>query len=190
MDNLDIKEQVMDKVKCARCDHEVEKIKSETIEFIIYCESCAKQVKQEKKEKKYKAKQEEHEKIKEREFIEKELKVINEDDTKHIIVTTTDTVEGKRTGEYISVISAQEYKYNKDVSKDDRTYENEIAEKDNRECMERALFKLKKQAYLFGADAVVGTRVYSNFDYDTESGKVVSIMTKINITGTAVRLIQ
>ena len=29
MDNLDIKEQVMDKVKCARCDHEVEKIKSE-----------------------------------------------------------------------------------------------------------------------------------------------------------------
>ncbi len=56
--------------------------------------------------------------------------------------------------------------------------------------MERALFKLKKQAYLFGADAVIGTWVYSNFDYDTEGGVVVAIMTKINITGTAVRLIQ
>lgn len=180
----------MDKVECARCDHEVKKINSEIIELVTYCESCAKQVKQEKNKKKQKAKQEEREKIREREYIEKELKVITEDDTKHIIVTTSDTVEVKRIGEYISVISAQEYKYNTDIPEDERTDEEEIAEKDNRECMERALFKLKKQAYLFGADAVIGTRVYSNFDYDTKEGKVISIMTKINITGTAVRLIQ
>ncbi|MCJ7539086.1 MAG: hypothetical protein MUO88_05415, partial [Desulfobacterales bacterium] len=142
----------MNKVRCARCDHEVEKIKSETIELVTYCESCAKQVKQEEKEKKHKAKQEEHEKIKEREYIEKELEVITEDDAKHIIITTSDTIEVKRIGEYISVISAQEYKYNTDVSKDERAGEEETAEKDNRECMERALFKLKKQAYLFGAE--------------------------------------
>ena len=180
----------MNKVKCARCDHEVDRTKSETIELVTYCESCAKQVNQEEKEKKQKAKLEEREKIKEREYIEKELEVITEDDTKHIIITTSDTIEVKRIGEYISVISAQEYKYNTDVSKDERAGEEETAEKDNRECMERALFKLKKQAYLFGADAVIGTRVYSNFDYDTEGGEVVAIMTKINITGTAVRLIQ
>lgn len=177
-------------IKCARCNQEVEKSQAETIELVTYCESCAKAVKQEKKEKKHKAKQEEHEKIKEREYIEKELKVIAEEDTKHIIVTTTDAVEVKRIGKYMSVISAQEYKYNTALSKDDREVEKEIAAKDNRECMERALFKLKKQAYLLGADAVIGTRVYSNFDYDTKGGKVVAIMTKINIAGTAVRLIQ
>ncbi|MGB2930557.1 MAG: hypothetical protein WBB70_16840 [Desulfobacterales bacterium] len=181
---------MMANIKCARCDQKVEKIKSETIELVTYCESCAKQVKQKKKEKKHKAKLEENKKIKEREYIEKELEVITEDDTKHIIVTTTDTVEVKRIGEYISVISAQEYKYNTDIPEDDRAGEKEMAEKDNRGCVERVLFKLKKQAYLLGADAIIGTRVYSNFDYDTEGGQVIAIMTKINITGTAVRLIQ
>jgi len=176
----------MDKVKCARCDHEVEKTKTETIKYITYCVNCAKQVKQEEKDKKQKAKLEGHEKIQKREYIEKELEVVTEKNTKHIIVTTTDNVEVKRIGGYIDVISVQEYKYNADIGKN----EKEIAEKDNRECMELALFKLKKQAYLLGADAVIGTRVYSNFDYDTEGGKVVAIMTKINISGTAVRLIQ
>jgi uncharacterized protein YbjQ (UPF0145 family) len=180
----------MDKVKCARCGHEVDKIKSEIIELITYCGNCAEQVNKEDKKQRKKAKLEELEKIKEREYIEKELEMITEDDVKLIIVTTSDTVEVRRIGEYISVISAQEYKYNTDISKDERADEKEIAEKDNRECMELALFKLKKQAYLFGADAVIGTRVYSNFDYDTEGDRVVSIMTKINITGTAVRLIQ
>ena len=33
-------------------------------------------------------------------------------------------------------------------------------------------------------------REYSNFDYDTKQGLISSIMTKVNITGTAVRLIQ
>ena len=177
-------------IKCARCDKEVEKIKSETIELVTYCESCANQVKQKKKEKKHKAKIEEHRKIKGREYIEKELEVITGDDTKHIIVTTTDTLDLKRIGEYIDVISAQEYKFNTEISKNDRACEKEIAEKDNRECMEMAFFKLKKQAYLLGADAIIGTRLYSNFDYDTEDSKVIAIMTKINITGTAVRLIQ
>ena len=96
----------------------------------------------------------------------------------------------KRIGKYIGVISAQEYKYNTEIPEDDPSGKKEIAEKDNRGCMERALFKLKKQAYLLGADAIIGTRVYSNFDYDTEGVQVVAIMTKINITGTAVRLIQ
>jgi len=148
--------------------------------------NCAKQVKQEEKEKKHKVKQEEHKKIQEREYVEKELEVITEKDAKHIIVTTTDNVEVKRIGGYIDVISVQEYKYNSDIGNN----EKEIAEKDNRECMELALFKLKKKAYLLGADAVIGTRVYSNFDYDTEGDRVIAIMTKINITGTAVRLIQ
>jgi uncharacterized protein YbjQ (UPF0145 family) len=177
-------------IKCARCDQVLEKIKSQTIELVTYCESCANHVKQKKKEKKHKAKLEEHRKIKEREYIEKELEVITEDDTKHIIITTTDTIEVKRIGEYIGVISAQEYKYNTEIPEDDPSGEKEIAEKDNRGCMERALFKLKKQAYLLGSDAIIGTRVYSNFDYDTKGGQVVAIMTKINITGTAVRLIQ
>jgi DNA-directed RNA polymerase subunit RPC12/RpoP len=40
----------MGNIKCARCDREVEKIKSKTIELVNYCESCAKQVKKKKKE--------------------------------------------------------------------------------------------------------------------------------------------
>ena len=36
----------MDKVKCARCDREVEKTKTETIEYVTYCVNCAKQIRQ------------------------------------------------------------------------------------------------------------------------------------------------
>jgi len=83
------------------------------------------------------------------------------------------------------VVSAQEYKYNENVGKNEKL----IAEKDNRECMERAVFKIKRQAYLLTADAVVGIKVYSNFDYEIKGEKIFAIMTKVNITGTAVRLI-
>jgi len=176
----------MPKIECARCDRKVGESKTETIEYIRYCKNCANQLKHEEKQIKQIAKQEENEKIKEREYIEKELEAITEEDIKFIIITTTDNVEIKRIGEYINVISAQEYKYNKNFSEN----EKEVAEKDNRECLERALFKIKRQAYLLGADAIVGMKVYNNFDYDTKQRKVSAIMTKINITGTAVRLIQ
>jgi len=176
----------MPEIECSRCDRKVEESKTETIEYIRYCKKCANQLKHEEKQIKQRARQEENEKIKEREYIEKELKAITEEDIKFIIITTTDNIEVKRIGEYINVISAQEYKYNRNLGEN----EKEVAEKDNRECMERALFKIKKQAYLLGADAVVGMKVNSNFDYDTKQGEVFAIMTKINITGTAVRLIQ
>lgn len=176
----------MPKIECARCDRKVEESKTEIIEYIRYCENCANQLKNEKKQVKQIAKQEENKKIREREYIEKELETITEEDIKYIIITTTDNVEVKRIGEYINVISAQEYKYNANFDEN----EKEVAEKDNRECMERALFKIKRQAYLLRADAVVGMKVYSNFDYDRKQGEILAIMTKVNITGTAVRLIQ
>jgi uncharacterized protein YbjQ (UPF0145 family) len=172
-------------ITCARCTKKFEESKTEIIEYIHYCKNCAKQVKQEKKQKKQIAKQEENKKIKKREYIEKELEAITEEDTKFIIITTTDNVEGKRIGQYIDVVSAQEYKYNENVGKNEKL----IAEKDNRECMERAVFKIKRQAYLLTADAVVGIKVYSNFDYEIKGEKIFAIMTKVNITGTAVRLI-
>lgn len=179
----------MSKIECARCDREVAESKTEIIEYVTYCVNCAKQLRQVEKEKKQKAKQEEHNKIREREYIEKEIKAITEKDTKHILVTTTNNIEVKRIGEYINVISVQEYKYNPYIAEEDGRDEKTVAEKDNRECMEKALFKIKKQAYLLGADAVIGIRIYSNFDYDTKGGKIFAIMTKINISGTAVRLI-
>jgi uncharacterized protein YbjQ (UPF0145 family) len=176
----------MSKIECARCKMKVEESKTEVIEYVRYCKKCANEKKNNDKKVKEMAKEEEKYKIKEREYIERELEGITEEDIKFIIVTTTDNVEVKRIGEYINVISVQEYKYNKNFDEN----EKDVAEKDNRECMERALFKIKRQAYLLGADAIVGMKVYSNFDYDTKQGVVSSIMTKANITGTAVRLIQ
>jgi uncharacterized protein YbjQ (UPF0145 family) len=146
----------MSKIECARCKMKVEESKTEVIEYVRYCKKCANEKKNNDKKVKEMAKEEEKYKIKEREYIERELEGITEEDIKFIIVTTTDNVEVKRI----------------------------------RECMERALFKIKRQAYLLGADAIVGMKVYSNFDYDTKQGVVSSIMTKANITGTAVRLIQ
>lgn len=178
--------KIMTETTCARCDQAVEESNTETIEFVTYCKNCADQVKKEEKQKKKVAKEQEDKKILEREYIEKELEAITEEDIKYIVITTTDNVETKRIGEYINVISVQEYKFN--VTPGD--HEKKIAEKDNRECMERALFKIKRQAYLLGADAVVGMRVYSNFDYNTNQEEISAIMTKVNITGTAVRLIQ
>jgi uncharacterized protein YbjQ (UPF0145 family) len=164
----------------------VEESETEVIEYVRYCKNCANKLKNDEKKAKKIAKEEENKKIKEREYIERELEGITEEDFQFIIVTTTDNVEAKRIGEYINVISAQEYKYNKDFDEN----EKDVAEKDNRECMERVLFKIKRQAYLLGADAIVGMKVYSNFDYDTKQGMISSIMTKVNITGTAVRLIR
>jgi uncharacterized protein YbjQ (UPF0145 family) len=176
----------MSKIECARCKMKVEESKTEVIEYIRYCKKCANEKKNNDKKVTKIAKEEERNKIKEREYIERELEGITEEDIKFIIVTTTDNVEVKRIGEYINVISAQEYKYNKNFDEN----EKDVAEKDNRECMERALFKIKRQAYLLGADAIVGMKVYSNFDYEIKQRVVSSIMSKVNITGTAVRLIR
>ncbi|MEA3438253.1 MAG: heavy metal-binding domain-containing protein [Thermodesulfobacteriota bacterium] len=183
----------MNKKKCSRCGEEISDSSYLEIDTITYCFECAKIVRESEKEKKRQVNKEKTKIVKDREKLEKELIIVAEDDTKHIIVTTTNNVESKRIGEYIDIISVQEYKYQEyylNPVDDNALVKKTPAEKDTRACMELALSDLKKQAYLVGADAVIGVRINSSFDYDVRGKEMVITMNKVNISGTAVRLLE
>lgn len=103
-----------------------------------------------------------------------------------MIVTTTNTVDGRQITEYLDVIAAQSVmgvNAFKDVAAGMRnvfggrskTYENELAR-----GVSGTIEELAKQAEAIGADALVGVDI----DYET----VGSNMLMVSASGTAVRL--
>jgi uncharacterized protein YbjQ (UPF0145 family) len=164
---------------------------AQSIDGLIYCRDCAEQVKQQFKVKKQDIKQEKKEIVQERDVIEKEMDVISQEDTQHILLTTTDAVEGRIIINYIDIISVQDIKFQVihiDPVQDD--IQKELAENKLRSSVELNLSKLRKRAYLVGADAVVGICIDSSVAHQRESEYSVSVMIKICVTGTAVRLAE
>jgi uncharacterized protein YbjQ (UPF0145 family) len=103
-----------------------------------------------------------------------------------MIVTTTNTVEGRQATEYLGVVCAQSVlgvNAFKDVAAGvrnvfggrSRSYENELSA-----GVAGTLEELEKQAAALGADAVVGVDI----DYETVGEK----MLMVSASGTAVRL--
>jgi uncharacterized protein YbjQ (UPF0145 family) len=142
----------------------------------------------------YKKKRVEHEEKKvvhKRDIIEKEMDLISEDDTRHIIVTTTDTIEGKHIIGYIDVISVQDIEFQVEHFDPAQAESQQgLSERLFRNSVEISLSKLKKRAYLVGADAIVGVRIDSSVDHQREGEYLAAVMLKINVSGTAVQFAQ
>lgn len=174
---------------CVRCGEEVGRISAQQIHGLYYCPDCAEQSKYMVAEKKADVKEEKEKIVQERDAIEKEMNLISEADTRHIIVTSTDTIEGRRILEYMDVISVQDIQF-QIIHFDPVQAEgqNSLAEKSFRSSVELCLSKIKKRAYLTGADAVVGVRIDSSMDHQREGEYMAAVMSSINVSGTAVRL--
>lgn len=175
--------------ECARCSKPIEPIASEEVEGLVYCLACAERARQSVKTKKAEVQKEKGEILRERDAIEQEMRTITEEDTRHITVSTTDTLETGRIIDYIDVISVQDIVF-QDIHIDPVQAEghHELAEKLFRNRIELSLSKLRKRAYLVGADAVVGVHIDSAMEQKPESDITVAVAIKLNITGTAVRL--
>jgi uncharacterized protein YbjQ (UPF0145 family) len=121
--------------------------------------------------------------------IEKEMDSLTADDIRHIIVTTTDTIQNRHILDYIDTISAQDVKFQIEHIDPTQT-ENQctLSSETFRSSVMLTLEKLRKQAYLVGADAVVGVSIESSLDHQHEREYSVSVITKVNVIGTAVRL--
>jgi uncharacterized protein YbjQ (UPF0145 family) len=142
----------------------------------------------------YNKKRVEHEEkkvVRKRDIIEQEIDLISEDDTRHIIVTTTDTIDGRHIIDYIDVVSVQDIEFQiEHFDPVQAESQNGLSERSFRNSVEISLSKLKKRAYLAGADAVVGVRIDSSVDHQREGEYMVAVMLKVNVCGTAVRLTQ
>lgn len=176
---------------CVRCNNEVEHASVTEIHGLIYCNACAEQSEHLIKQKKADINQEKHEIVQKRDVIEKEMALVSQDDTRHIKVTTTDRIEGRRILEYIDVISVQDINF-KVIHFDPAHMESHsgLAEHSFRNSVELSLSSLKKRAYLAGADAVVGLRIDSSIDHQREGEYMAAVMLKVNVSGTAVRLAE
>lgn len=174
---------------CVRCGREIGRISARQIHGLYYCPDCAEQSKYLVDEKKADVQEEEEQLVQERDVIEKEMSLVSEEDTRHIIVTSTDMIEGRRILEYMDVISVQNIEF-QIIHFDPVQAEgqNSLAEKSFRSSVELCLSKIKKRAYLTGADAVVGVRIDSSMDHQREGEYMAAVMSNINVSGTAVRL--
>jgi uncharacterized protein YbjQ (UPF0145 family) len=162
---------------------------SREIEGLVYCQECAQNVKQRLGKKKNAVKEQKTEIVRERSAIEKEMESITEDDTRHITITTTDTIANRTIIDYVDIISVQDLTFHSVHGDPLQTHGKiKIAENSFRNSIELNLSKLKKRAYLVGADAVVGVHIDSSIDQQDEAENISVIMIKTNVTGTAVRL--
>jgi len=179
----------MTTANCVKCNKEIDHITAREIDGLPYCVECAERSTILFDEKKDEIQQEKKEIVRERDAIEKELELISEDDIGHIIVTTTDIIEARPIIGYIDVISVQDVAF-ETVAFNPAAAEgqNEIAEQIYRSRIELSLSKIKKRAFLAGADAVVGLLIDSSMDYHREGEYMAAVTLKINVTGTAVRL--
>jgi uncharacterized protein YbjQ (UPF0145 family) len=175
--------------QCVRCNKEISSESAQTLQGLVYCKNCSEKSIQKVEEKKQNIELQKKEIVQERNVIEKALDVVSEDDTRHIIISTTDTIEGRNILDYIDIISVQDLKF-QFVQFDPVQGEGQstIAEEEYRNSIELSLSKLKKRAYLVGADAVVGVRIGSSIDHQRESEYTAAIMFNVNVSGTAVRL--
>ncbi|MGD9329787.1 MAG: heavy metal-binding domain-containing protein [Desulfobacterales bacterium] len=175
--------------ECTRCRRTVDPISSLEIEGLIYCAGCAEEAKQSVKAKKVEVQKEKKEILRERDAIEQEMRTITEEDTQHITVSTTDTLEIGQIIDYIDVISVQDVVFQDiHINPVQAEGQHELAEKLFRNRIELSLSKLRKRAYLVGADAVVGVHIDSSMEQKPESEYTLAVAIKLNITGTAVRL--
>jgi uncharacterized protein YbjQ (UPF0145 family) len=175
--------------ECVRCNTDIELGAAQKVDGLSYCSDCADRARQALKAKKAEVQEEKRTIVRERNAIEQEMRTITEEDTRHIIVSTTDTIDTGSILEYIDVISVQDVIFqNIHVDPVQTESREELAEKLFRNRIELSLAKLKKRAYLVGADAVVGIRIDSSIEHKPESEYTIAVGIKISVTGTAVRL--
>jgi len=161
------------------------------IDKINVCEECF--------QKEGKKKKQEIELMK-KEAIDK-FESVTAEQTKQIIITTADIIEGKNIIDYIDIISVAKYDYfvkptntffyselhGQGISEKARAKESLDAEELVAKCMEKALAELKKKAFLLGADAVIAIKIDNDMDYSIGKSWYTKIA-KSHITGTAVKL--
>lgn len=177
--------------ECARCNTEIAFSAIHEIDGLIYCTDCADGVRKALKDKKAEVQKEKRQIVRQRNAIEHEMRTITEEDTRHIIVSTTDTIDNGRITEYIDVIAVQDIVFqNIHIDPVQTESQEELAEKIFRNRIELSLSKLKKRAYLVGADAVVGIHIDSSMEHKPESEYTINVGIKISVTGTAVRLVN
>jgi len=174
--------------ECSRCNQTLTPQESLEVEGLIYCAGCAEQARQSVNAKKAEVQKEKGEILRERDAIEQEMRTITEEDTQHITVSTTDKLETGRIIDYIDVISVQDIVFQDIHINPVQAEGHELAEKLFRNRVELSLSKLRKRAYLVGADAVVGVQIDSSMEQEAESELAIAVAIKLNITGTAVRL--
>jgi len=136
-----------------------------------------------------KIEQEQKKIIRKNKAIEKEMVSLTEDDINRIIVTTTDNVQNRHIIDYIDTISAQDVKFQIEHIDPTQT-ENQcsLTAETLRSSILLSIEKLRKQACLVGADAIVGVNIESSMDHQHEREYSVLVITKVNVIGTAVRL--
>jgi len=136
-----------------------------------------------------KIEQEQKKIIRKNKAIEKEMVSLTEDDINRIIVTTTDTVQNRHILDYIDTISEQDVKFQIEHIDPTQT-ENQcsLTAETLRSSILLSIEKLRKQACLVGADAIVGVNIESSMDHQHEREYSVLVITKVNVIGTAVRL--
>jgi uncharacterized protein YbjQ (UPF0145 family) len=92
--------------------------------------------------------------------IEKEMDSLTADDMRHIIVTTTDTIQNRHILDYIDIISAQDVKFQiEHIDPAQTENQRTLSSETFRSSVMLTLERLRKQAYLVGADAVVGVSI-------------------------------
>lgn len=105
-----------------------------------------------------------------------------------VIITTTNTIEGRPIREYLSIVSGEAIigaNFIKDIFASIRDVvggRSSEYERVLREAKEQALMELEQQARMLGADAVVAI----DLDYETIGGSGSMLMVSAN--GTAVKL--
>lgn len=161
------------------------------IDKVMVCEECF--------QKEGKKKKQEIERIKKEAF--DKLESVTAEQTKQLVITTADIIEGKNIIEYIDIISVAKYDYfvkptntffyselkGQAISEKARAKESSDAEKLVEKCMKQALDELKKKAFLLGADAIIGIKIDNDMDYSIGKSWYTKIA-KSHITGTAVKL--
>jgi len=161
-----------EKIECGKCKDKFKLKKITHVDGLVYCKSCAEEV-----------------------VIEKEKKraEITPDQIKDIIVTTTDTIQGREIEQYIDPIYTQVV-MGIDSWKDmlgslrswwggrSKTLERELAT-----GYAFAIEDLKKEAFLRDANAVVGVEFDANLEVAGDAGSNDK-MAIVSGMGTAVRL--
>jgi uncharacterized protein YbjQ (UPF0145 family) len=178
-------------IECVRCNTDIAPEASQEIDGLRYCAECAVSARQALTAKKAEVLKEKRKIVRDRNAIEQEMRTITAEDTQHIVLSTTDTIETGRIVEYIDVISVQDVIFQSiHVDPVQAESQEELAEKIFRNRIELTMSKLKKRAYLVGADAVVGIHIDSSMDNKPESEYTIAVGIKLSVTGTAVRLIS
>lgn len=174
---------------CAKCNQEIKRTSAQEINGRLYCPVCASSAKTQSVEINKEIEQLKNDIVREIDVTEKEMAVTSEDDTQHIVLTSTDTIEDRRITEYIDVISVQDILF-QSIHFDPLEVEsqNELIQETSRNSVALNLSKLKKRAYLLGADAVVGVRIDTSMDHQPKGEDMATLIMTVGVTGTAVRL--